>query len=109
MPGHRFRLSSAARWCRTRALKCGSACRGASDPQYDLSVRTPWILASLIAYLVALALNLFVTVPAMRTAGVALEGAGNGGSGTSYPRIATSSGAVSLLLLLVVVLMVVKP
>ncbi len=66
----------------------------------------PWIWISLVLYLAALALNLFVVVPAMRQAST--DAAGTGGV-NRRPRIAMSSGAVSLLLLVVVILMVWKP
>jgi uncharacterized membrane protein len=82
----------------------GFGVMGMSDPKYDLSITTPWILISLIAYLIALGLNLGIVVPALRAA--AQES--TGGSGR-YGRIAMSSGVVSLLLILVVVLMASKP
>jgi uncharacterized membrane protein len=84
----------------------GFGVMGMSDAKYDLSITTPWILISLIAYLVALGLNLAVVVPAMqKAAGQTSEASGSG----SYSRIAMGSGVVSLLLILVVVLMVAKP
>jgi uncharacterized membrane protein len=101
----------------------GFAVMGMSDPKFDLSVTTPWILWSIIAYIVALGLTLFVVVPAMRKAADALdtvpagtpadvstpsaEAAGLESRG--YPAIAAASGVASLLLVLVVVLMVWKP
>ncbi|MGH3423874.1 MAG: DUF2269 family protein [Nocardioidaceae bacterium] len=78
---------------------------GMSDPKYDLSVATPWVLASLIMYVVALVLDLAVVVPALRRAG----GSGPEESGGDYSRIAMSSGVVAVLLIAVVVLMVWKP
>lgn len=71
--------------------------------EFDLSVTTPWILASLIVYIVALALTLTVIVPALRGAGAATD------RGGLYKRVAMSSGIVTLLLLAAVVLMVWKP
>jgi uncharacterized membrane protein len=101
----------------------GFGVMGMSDPKFKLSVTTPWILWSIIAYIVALGLTLFVVVPAMRKAADALdtvpagvpadvstpaaEAAGLESRG--YPAIAAASGVASLLLLLVVVLMVWKP
>ncbi len=99
---------------------------GMSDPKYHLSVTTGWVLTSIIAYVVALALNLFVVVPAMRKAADSLQvvaagtissdavapDSGQPGTAqarTGYPQIAISSGVVTLLLVLVVVLMVWKP
>lgn len=83
---------------------------GLSDAKYGLSIATPWILISLIAYLVALALNLAVVVPAMRRAGDrAGHAGGSADGGNDYKRIAMSSGIVALLLVAVVVLMVWRP
>lgn len=81
-------------------LVFGFGVLGTTSAKYDLSVTTPWVLASLIAYVVALALSLGLVVPAMRHAA-----AGRG----DYAKVAVPSGIVSLLLLLVVVLMVAKP
>lgn len=82
--------------------------------EYDISVTTPWILWSLIAYVIALLLNLFVVVPSMRRAGRSLAAAGAEGqtaegTGTGYGLISATSGISTLLLVLVVVLMVWKP
>lgn len=67
------------------------------------SITTPWVLASLIVYLVALALTLIVVVPALRGAGESSD------SKATYTRVAMSSGIATLLLLAAVVLMVWKP
>ncbi len=72
---------------------------------YSIPLTTPWILYSIIAYVIALALNLFLVVPAMRKAAA---DAGNGET-RSYPQIAAGSGIVALLLLVVVVLMSWQP
>lgn len=74
---------------------------GMSDPQWGLSITTPWILASLIVYIVALALTLTLVVPGLREAGKDAQAA--------YKRVAMSSGISTLLLLAAVVLMVWKP
>lgn len=74
---------------------------GVSD--YDLSVTTPWILASLIVYVLALALTLAVVVPALRGAAEASD------RESIYKRVAMSSGIATLLLIAAVVLMVWKP
>lgn len=100
----------------------GFAALGMSNPKDHFSITSPWIWISIVAYVIALALNLFFVVPAMRKAGEAAGAAGAAGSaGTpgavapadvkpeGYSRIAAGSGVVSLLLLLVVVLMVWKP
>jgi uncharacterized membrane protein len=79
---------------------------GTADKRFDLSVGTPWVLASIVLYLVALLLSLLVVVPALRRAAADLAGAGKT---AAYGRIAAGSGLVSLLLLAVTVLMVWKP
>lgn len=80
------------------------------DKEVKLSITTPWILSSLILYVVALALSVAVVVPAMRTAGEHLTAdAPAAEGGNDYKRIAMTSGVVSLLLMVVVVLMVARP
>lgn len=86
---------------------------GMADKKYNLSIGTPWVLISIIAYVMAVALSLFAVVPALRSASEHLEKrSGETGvdvSSNDYKRIAMTSGVVSLLLLIVVVLMVWKP
>ncbi len=102
---------------------------GMSDPKYNLSVTTPWVLTSIILYALALALSLFVVVPSLRAAAEQLATATTSADATGgvaavpapgtarreddrvggYGKIAGSSGLVSLLLVAVVVLMVWKP
>lgn len=92
------------------AVIFGFGVMGMSDPKYDLSITTSWILGSLVLYAVALALNLGVVVPAMRAAGGSeAQAAQASGKPAGYSRIAMGSGLVSLLLVVVVVLMVWKP
>lgn len=80
------------------------------DKEIKLSITTPWILSSLILYVVALALSIAVVVPAMRTVGEHLTAdAPAAEGGNDYKRIAMTSGVVSLLLMAVVVLMVARP
>jgi len=76
------------------------------------SFSTTWVLLSVILYAIALALNLFLVVPALRQAAEnIIETAGTGATGkvAGYSRIAAGSGVVSLLLVAVVVLMVWRP
>jgi len=80
----------------------GFGAMGLADPKYHLTITTPWILISLILYVIAAGLILVVTVPAMRRAATADGRAG-------YGAIAGSSGIASLALLVVVILMVWKP
>lgn len=94
------------------AVVFGFGVMGMSDPKYDLSITTPWILISLVLYLVALGLNLGMVVPAMQAAGRdanAAQAAQVSGKPAGYSRIAMGSGLVSLLLVIVVILMVWKP
>jgi uncharacterized membrane protein len=84
----------------------GFALLGMTGDKHGTSVSTPWVLWSVIAYLVALGLTLFVVVPAMRAAATGVR---SGGSSASYGKIAAPSGVASLLLAVVVVLMVWKP
>jgi uncharacterized membrane protein len=85
----------------------GFGAMGTSDPKYDLSITTPWILWSLISYAVAVALTLLLVVPAMRTAAETL--ANGGDPKPQYVRVAAPSGIATLLLVVPVVLMVWKP
>jgi uncharacterized membrane protein len=83
----------------------GFGVMGLADKKYDLSIVTPWILWSIILYVVALGLTLFLVVPTMRRAAEAITA----GEASKYPAIAAGSGVASLLLVAVVVLMVWKP
>lgn len=89
----------------------GFGLMGMADDEYNLSFTTPWILWSIILYVIALALNLFLVVPAMRKAAAALAGTSEltPRESARYPAIAAGSGAATLLLVAVVVLMVWKP
>lgn len=86
--------------------------------KYGTTVTTPWVLASLIIYLVALLLNLFAVVPAMRAAAAQLAAVPAGSvpgpdiaaaTRRAYSRVAMFSGIASLLLVVIVVLMTWKP
>jgi uncharacterized membrane protein len=90
----------------------GFAALGMSDPKDNFSIATPWIWISLLAYLVALALILFLVVPALNKAAARPQPDAASASVSSeggYGSIAAGSGIASLLLVLVVVLMVWKP
>jgi uncharacterized membrane protein len=88
---------------------------------HDTTVTTPWVLISLILYVIALALSLFGVVPAMRSAAELLAPAGAPApgatpaagavpdTGKAYGRVAMLSGIASLLLVAIVVLMSWKP
>jgi len=92
-----------------------------SDPKYNTTIASTWIWLSIVFYVVALALTLFVVVPAMRRAADNIEGEeaveaedpSASGETTAkaggYGAISGASGVASLLLLAVVVLMVWKP
>lgn len=79
--------------------------------KHPISITTPWILISLILWIVALALTLLAVVPALRSAGEHLASADPASrlGGADYKRIAIASGVTTLLLIVVVVLMVAKP
>lgn len=83
----------------------GFGVMGLADKKHDLSITTPWILWSIVLYVIALGLTLFLVVPTMRRAAEAITG----GEATKYPAIAAGSGVASLLLVAVVVMMVWKP
>lgn len=69
-----------------------------------------WIWLSLVLYAVALVLNLFVVVPALRSSAEALTADPAAGARVAgYTRIAIGSGVATLLLVAVVVLMVWQP
>lgn len=83
-----------------------------SDPKDNFTVLTPWVLGSIILYLGAVSLSLFVTVPVMRSEAVRIQNdssASNEQRSRSYGTIAGSSGFSAIALVAVVVLMVWKP
>ena len=81
----------------------------------DNAFASTWVWLSIVLYAVALAISLFLVVPAMRAASEILaeqSAAGTRAAGTKvagYSRVAMGSGIASLLLVAVVVLMVIKP
>jgi uncharacterized membrane protein len=93
----------------------GFAVLGMSDPKDHFSFASGWIIGSIVLYVLALGINLFVTVPAMKrvAAGVSeasgSDGAVPSGRPAGYGAIAGGSGLASLLLVAVVVLMVWRP
>ena len=80
---------------------------GVEGKDHGWTVGTGWVLASIVCYLVALLVTLFVVVPSLRAA--AEELGANGDGRAAYPRIAAGSGIATLLLVAVVVLMVWRP
>lgn len=88
----------------------GFGALGMSGPGSDYSFASTWIWLSLVLYVIAVALDLFVVVPALRSAAQSLEaGTADGGRAAGYSRISAGSGTVALLLIVIVVLMVWKP
>lgn len=73
-----------------------------------LSVTTPWILASIILYVAALALSLFLVVPALRAAAAGL-GTDSYSVDSAYRRVSIGSGITAVLLLAVAILMIWRP
>lgn len=89
---------------------------GLADPKYDLSVTTPWVLWSIVLYVVALVVTLFVVVPALEHVGAPVNAGhaaatrtAEGTKDPAYGKVAAGSGIASLALIVVVVLMVWKP
>jgi len=80
----------------------GFGVMGMADPEYDLTITTPWVLASLILYAVALLATLAITVPALRHADRSART-------SACARTVVSSGIATLCLAAAVVLMVWKP
>lgn len=83
--------------------------------RHELTLMTPWILGSVVLYALALLLNLFLVVPAIRRAAAQLNGSssspGTSPQGSKHGDTAMSAGpaVVCLLLASVVVLMVWRP
>ena len=94
-------------WASLVVALFGFGVLGVEGKDRGWSVGTGWVLASIVCYLVALVLTLFVVVPAMQTAAEDLAASGDGRR--AYPRIAAASGIASLLLIVVTVLMVWRP
>ena len=89
----------------------GFALLGVSDPKRHWSFASPWIWISLLAYVAALGVILFLVVPAIKRAAEALDSADAASSSSreGYGAIAAGSGVASLLLVFIVVHMVWKP
>lgn len=105
-------------WLSLIVFLLGFALVGLADPTYDLSITTPWVLASIVLYLIAVVVSLLVVVPALRRAvgdGDAGAGAVSDGGTAGATAVAgraavtVGSGAVAVLLVVVVILMVWKP
>lgn len=77
----------------------GFAIMGMADPAYNLSITTPWVLASLVLYVGATLLTLAVVVRSFQRSTAP----------NSYVRALAGSVVSSLALLAAVVLMVWKP
>lgn len=93
----------------------GIALLGVSDPKDHTTFASGWIIWSMLLYVFAFAINLVITVPAMKrvaggvTASTGPEGTVAAARPGGYGAIAGGSGLASLLLVAVVVLMVWKP
>ncbi|TFD84384.1 DUF2269 family protein [Cryobacterium lactosi] len=83
---------------------------GALGMSERASFASTWIWLSIVLYAVALGINLFLVVPALRAAADEVTANPSGTARLAgYPRIAAGSGIVTLLLVAVTVLMVLKP
>lgn len=87
----------------------GFGVMGMSDPKYQVSFADTWIWLSVVLYLIALGLSLFLVVPAMRRAGEAVQADAVSEPKGGYGAIAGGAGLTTLLLVAVVVLMVWQP
>lgn len=93
-------------WLSLLVIVFGFGVMGMSDPKYHVTVASTWIWLSIVLYVIALGLSLFLVVPTMRKASADIAA---GSAAKSYAPIAAGSGIASLCLLAVVVLMVWKP
>lgn len=80
----------------------GFGVMGMADPKYDLSITTPWVLGSLILYVIAVALTLGIVIPTYLHPE-------RREPKQRYTRVAVSSSIAAISLVAVVVLMVWKP
>ncbi|MBC7443502.1 MAG: DUF2269 family protein [Ramlibacter sp.] len=90
----------------------GFGALGMADADEGFSFASTWVWLSIVLYAIALVINLFLVVPAMRSAAETLAQNPVVAAGTKvagYSRVAMGSGIASLLLVFVVVLMVWKP
>jgi uncharacterized membrane protein len=91
----------------------GALSMAKKDDNYSFG--STWVLLSIVFYVAAIAISLFVVVPALRNASEALEEAPAPVEGAAaakpsgYAKIAAGSGIVAILLVAVTVLMVWKP
>ncbi len=76
---------------------------------WKISITTPWVLWSIILYVIAFVLNVFVVVPQMNKAAETTAGATEGAKPAGYGMIVGSNGVATLLLVVVVILMIWRP
>lgn len=96
-------------WLSLIVFVLGFGVMGMAPKSWGLTFTTPWILWSIILYVIGFLLAVLVVVPRMRRAVAAAGSATAGVKPAGYGAIAGSSGVVSLLMLAVVVLMVWHP
>ncbi|MBU4465011.1 MAG: DUF2269 domain-containing protein [Actinobacteria bacterium] len=96
-------------WLSLLTFVFGFGAMSMADPKYNLSMTTPWILWSIIAYAIAFVLTMFVVIPQLVKAATEVDAAAAGTKPSGYGIIAASSGIATLLLVAVVVLMIWKP
>lgn len=84
----------------------GFGALGVAKPEDGWSFSSGWIMWSVVLYVVALGLTLFMVLPNLRKGAEAIEA---GAEHTGYGAIAASNGITTLLLVAVVVLMSWKP
>ncbi|MCU1529415.1 MAG: Conjugal transfer protein TrbL [Frondihabitans sp.] len=99
-------------WLSLIVVVLGFGVLGMSDGKHHPTFASTWIWLSLVAYVIAMLVNLLVVVPALRGAATAVESAQGqvaGDKPDGYSRVAAGSGVSAILLVLIVVLMVWKP
>lgn len=100
-------------WLSLIVFVLGFGVMGMSESKDHLSFADTWIWLSVVCYVIAFLVTMFLVIPSMRRAAAALEAVGEPAAGAAesprYPAIAAGSGIASLLLLVVVILMVWRP
>ncbi|CAN5259417.1 hypothetical protein BH09ACT6_BH09ACT6_07170 [soil metagenome] len=100
-------------WLSLIIVVLGFGALGMSDPEDNFTFSDTWVWLSIVLYVVAFVLTMFVVVPALRQAAevpaATADGAVAQAKPAGYSRIAMGSGISTLLLVVIVVLMVAKP
>lgn len=95
-------------WLSLLVVVFGFGILGMVGKTWGISMMTPWILWSIILYVLAFVVTM-VVVGQMNKAAAEVDGAAPGTKPSGYGMIAGSSGIAALLLVAVVVLMIWRP